>query len=334
MNKFHRLFLLCLVLIAIVGSIVYLEADPSEVAQTQSSTVVTVGSPYQEFQNPSGFINSEPFHLADVVGKKVILLDFWTYTCINCQRTTPYLNAWNEAYADDGLLIIGVHSPEFEFEKVLENVEAAVTEEGITYPVVLDNDKGIWNAYGNRYWPRKYLIDLNGTVVYDLIGEGSYEETENKIREVLGVTGETSTPQNTVEADFSKILSPETYFGSTRASNLTFATIEPMSLNNDVAYAVGEWEQTEESILSTLGETSILYTYTAKNVYMVASGLLTFTNVNTIEVDVWLDGEYVKTITVSEETLYPLIEGVDYGTHTLKLVPKTPGLELFTFTFG
>ena len=334
MNKLPRLFLLCLVLIGIASSIAYLESTKPEIAEIFTPTVVTVGSPYQEFQSPSGFVNSEPFQLADVVGKKVILLDFWTYSCINCQRTTPYLNAWNEAYADDGLLIVGIHSPEFEFEKVLENVEAAVKEEGITYPVVLDNEKGIWNAYGNRYWPRKYLIDLNGNVVYDLIGEGSYEETENKIREVLGITDEMSTPQNTIETDFSKVTSPETYFGSNRASNLAFATIEPLGLNNDVAYAVGEWEQGEESILATLEGTSILYTYTAKNVYMVASGMNTLKNPSTVEVEVWLDGEYLKTITIGAETLYPLIEGTDYGTHTLKLIPKTPGLELFTFTFG
>lgn len=335
MTKTPRLFLLGLVLIVIVGSITYLEAKKPKTAQTQttSSGVTTVGSPYQEFQNPSGFVNTEPFALSEYIGKKVILVDFWTYTCINCQRTTPYLNAWWEEYEDDGLLIVGIHSPEFEFEKVLANVQNAVTEEGIEYPVVLDNDKSTWNAYGNRYWPRKYLIDLNGNVVYDLIGEGNYEETEAKIREVLGVTGDMSSPENTVGVDFTQVTSPETYFGSSRADNLVFTSIEPLSLSADTAYLVGEWEQEEESASNFMGQASILYTYTSKNVYLVASAV-SFTNVNSVDLEIWLDGKYLKTISIGDETLYPLIEGTDYGTHTLKLIPKGPGIELFAFTFG
>lgn len=334
MKRFYKNLGLIAVLLVIVSSIAYLEATKPAMAPEVTSTVVQVGSPYKELQNPSGFINSAPFNLSDSIGKKVILIDFWTYSCINCQRTTPYLNAWWDEYQDDGLMIVGIHTPEFEFEKILSNVEAAVEEEGIEYPVVLDNDKSTWSAYGNRYWPRKYLIDLDGNVVYDLIGEGSYAETEAKIRELLKVTGEMSTPEDVIETDPYQLISPETYLGSERDSNLSFSSIEPLSLSKDFAYLVGEWEQSAESAINTQGEASLLYNYTAKNVYMVASGLLTFTNVDFIEVEVWLDGEYMKTITVSQETLYPLIEGEAYGSHSLKLIPKTPGLEVFTFTFG
>ena len=132
-----------------------------------------------------GFINTEPFKLKDFIGKKVILLDFWTYSCINCQRTTPYLNAWYEKYKDQGLVIVGVHTPEFDFEKVYENVANAVKEEGIKYPVVQDNDYATWQTYENRFWPRKYLIDIDGYIIYDHIGEGAYDETERLIQTAL-----------------------------------------------------------------------------------------------------------------------------------------------------
>lgn len=333
MNKTTRFLALCLVLIAIVGSIFYLEKDVTPVITETPNTVVTVGSPYQELANPSGFVNSESFELSDYIGKKVILIDFWTYTCINCQRTQPYLNDWWSEYEDDGLLIVGVHTPEFDFEKELANVEAAVKEEGIGYPVVLDNDRGTWEAYGNRYWPRKYLIDLSGNVVYDLIGEGSYEETEAKIQEVLGVGGDMTTPVGTVDVDFNKVVSPETYFGSERGNNVEMVTIEPLSLSPHVAYLVGDWEQEGEYAVNTSTKSTVLYHYDAKNVYMVAA-VDPLSSMNPFEVEVWLDGQYVKTITVTGNSLYPIIEGSDYGSHTLKLVPKSTYLHIYTFTFG
>src|SRR3989338_266338 len=141
----------------------------------------------KEITTPDDFINtdSKPITIGEFVGKKVVLIDFWTYSCINCQRTTPYLNAWDEKYKDKGLVIIGIHTPEFEFEKDYNNVKAAVEKFGIQFPVVLDNDYSTWTAYRNQYWPRKYLIDIDGYIVYDHIGEGAYEETEKKIQEAL-----------------------------------------------------------------------------------------------------------------------------------------------------
>src|SRR5919107_290699 len=134
-------------------------------------------------QHESNFIPAS-IDLKDLKGK-VVLVDFWTYSCINCIRTLPYLVDWNEKYADKGLVIVGVHSPEFEFEKNVDNVKAAVQKYGIKYPVVQDNDKGTWDAYENRYWPRKYLIDNEGYIRYDHIGEGGYAETEKVIRSLL-----------------------------------------------------------------------------------------------------------------------------------------------------
>jgi len=139
-----------------------------------------------ELQDISGWINTEPFTLESQRGK-VVLIDIWTYTCVNCIRTLPYVKSWHTKYADQGLVVIGVHSPEF--EKVRENVVDAVEEFGIEYAVVQDNDFGTWRALGNRYWPAKYLIDRDGYIRYSHFGEGAYQETEDKIRELLVETG-------------------------------------------------------------------------------------------------------------------------------------------------
>lgn len=141
----------------------------------------------KELVEPTSFINAEPFKVADLVGRKVILVDFWTYSCINCQHVIPYLNDWYAKYKDKGLEIVSIHSPEFEYEKNEENVRDAVTKFGIKYPVVMDNKFGTWNAYQNKFWPRIYVIDLNGNIVTDYIGEGNYDEMETRIRGLLGL---------------------------------------------------------------------------------------------------------------------------------------------------
>ena len=133
----------------------------------------------------SSYINTEPFTLEELRGDNVVLIDFWTYTCVNCIRTLPFIKEWHEKYKDAGLVIVGVHAPEFEFEKLEENVKMAVDEWGIEYPVVLDNDHGTWDAFLNRSWPAKYLIDKDGAIRYTHFGEGKYIETEDEIRKVL-----------------------------------------------------------------------------------------------------------------------------------------------------
>ena len=143
-----------------------------------------------ELTNTGGWINSEPFTLADMRDEgNVVLIDFWTYTCINCIRTLPYLREWHDKYADNGLVILGVHTPEFNFEKEYDNVVEAVAEFELEYAVVQDNDFGTWRAFENRYWPAKYLIDHNGHIRYYHFGEGAYEETEQIIREILTEAG-------------------------------------------------------------------------------------------------------------------------------------------------
>jgi len=137
-----------------------------------------------EFRGIANWINSEPLTLTELQGK-VVLVDFWTYTCVNCIRTMPYLKSWHDKYADKGLVIVGVHSPEFEFEKVTANVVEAAKKFGLEYPIAQDNDFATWRAYNNRFWPAKYLLDQTGVVRYTHFGEGAYRNTEQHIRKLL-----------------------------------------------------------------------------------------------------------------------------------------------------
>ena len=172
----------------------------TELARTAEgqSTAERIASKEAEFSRakeiigPTGFINTEGVSIGENLGEKVVLLEFWTYSCFNCQNVQPYLNEWHEEYEDDGLLVIGVHRPEFEFEKDPASVERAVEEADIRYPVVLDNDSATWDAYGNRYWPARYLIDADGFIRYQHLGEGAYEENEEEIQELLSERDEIS----------------------------------------------------------------------------------------------------------------------------------------------
>jgi thiol-disulfide isomerase/thioredoxin len=146
------------------------------------------GVPAPEFQGIHKWLNSEPLTIAGLKGK-VVLVDFWTYTCINCIRTFPYLADWNSRYAEDGLVTVGMHSPEFEFEKITANVAASARSAGLVYPIAQDNSFATWNAYGNRFWPAKYLVDKDGVIRYTHFGEGSYRATEEKIRYLLEEAG-------------------------------------------------------------------------------------------------------------------------------------------------
>ena len=191
-------------LIAVLGTIIFMVtvtaviqvAIPSQSAGGNESALPTSQAKEGEAQGPlapdfvgiTQWINSQPLSLGDLKGK-VVLVDFWTYSCINCRRTQPYLQDWNTKYSGSGLVIVGVHSPEFEFEKVESNVRDATVRQRVSWPVAMDNDFATWRAYRNRYWPHKFLIDHNGVIRYDHIGEGAYEETERQIRNLLTEAG-------------------------------------------------------------------------------------------------------------------------------------------------
>jgi len=312
---------------------------------------------YHEITNPSGFINTDPITIRSLIGKKVILVDFWTYSCINCQRTLPYLNGWYEKYKDKGFEIVSIHTPEFGFEKEKTNVQTAVKKYGITYPVVMDNDYGTWTAYNNRYWPRKYLIDIDGYIVYDHIGEGRYDETETKIQKLLNERKERLELTDSVPSDMlhpdaiqvsaTQVLSPEIYFGAARNTYLgngkegktgEQTLTGPTGIKTNILYMVGNWNFDSEYAENT-NPAKIIFRYNAKNVYMVASSN------DGASMKIVLDGKPVSSdfagedvlsgeVYVKESSLYKLIKGDSYGEHTLELIIDKPGLKAFTFTFG
>lgn len=305
-----------------------------------------------ELNGISGYINApEGFKLSDQKGK-IILVDFWTYSCINCMRTTPYLNAWYEKYAKDGLVIVGVHTPEFDFEKDYNNVNAAVIREGIKYPVVLDNNHGTWNAYQNRYWPRKYLIDQNGNIRYDHIGEGGYEETESMIQKLLIEAG-ASTDSKKVsseiksETDFLSIGSPELYLGYAFAraplgnkegfvpnAIIDYKLADKISPN--LVYLEGRWKNNADNMELDSDSGVVVLHYLAKNVNIVASGtneLEIFIDDKPVGLAAGSDVDSYGKVKIDSERLYNIVSDREYSEHILK-IKANKKFKLYTFTFG
>lgn len=364
------------ILLIIVG-ILYVESTKTQrvhTASQQSSITLTTNpaavekakkySLAHDISTPDAFINTQNISIKELVGKYVVLVDFWTYSCINCQRTTPYLNAWYEKYADKGLVIIGVHTPEFRFEEKLENVQRAVQQFGIKFPVALDNDYSTWSAYRNNYWPRKYLVDIDGFVVYDHIGEGGYEETEREIQRLLReratrLNAAVEIPQTIAEPVVAKVTynqnqSPEIYFGSDRnkllgngaqgkSGTFTFKAPDIAQIKSNTVYFDGQWQITSQYAQNVSANARIIFKYNARNVYMVAAAA------QEVMMNVMRDGEIVKkenagedvelptgAVKVKNDQLYKLIhhESQTPGEHILELIIKQPGLKAFTFTFG
>jgi thiol-disulfide isomerase/thioredoxin len=389
MTSQKKQIILALVAIVIIGAIVFINAkkpahiDSSTAADVMNTpitkTIVTPAAPgiipsatapvvpqdrtailaakaaeypkAKEFVGLTGYINTPALKLSDLVGKKVVLIDFWTYSCINCQRTIPYLNAWYQKYKDYGLVIVGVHTPEFDFEKDINNVTAAVQKDNIQYPVVLDSNMDTWNAYGNEYWPHEYLVDIDGYVVDDHIGEGGYAATEAAIQkalaerdQVLGIkqtipTG-TVDPSTAIALDDSAVQSPETYFGAERNEylgngvqskienqTLTIPT-DSTTIQSNTLYLGGMWNFQYEYAETVSPVSYIQYNYNAKHVYMVASSK------NPVTLKLTLDGQPYKTVVVQADQLYDLVDGTSYGPHTLQIEVDGAGLDAYTFTFG
>lgn len=305
----------------------------------------------------SGYINTTPDELKEAIKDKVVLYDFWTYTCINCIRTFPYITAWNEKYADKGLLIIGVHSPEFQFEKDINNVKIAVTKYGLKYPVVLDNDHKTWDAFANRYWPAEYLTDYKGHIRHTHFGEGEYDQTEKVIQQLLeersqhlGLSVAAAQPLvNLQEHKFSESQTPELYFGYKYTYGRSYLgnsegfqpekTVKyslPANLESEHFYLEGQWQNLEDSMKLISDGGKIMLPYFAKDVHIVAA--------NKADIQILLDGKPVRpedsgsdvqdgVVHVNENRLYTLISTKEAAAHTLTIIAK-PGFEIFTFTFG
>ncbi|MFA6916356.1 MAG: cytochrome c biogenesis protein DipZ [Parachlamydiales bacterium] len=291
------------------------------------------------------WLNSKPLTMNELEGK-VVLIDFWTYSCINCLRTLPYLSRWYDNYKDKGLVIVGVHTPEFSFEKVPENVQDAIKRLHVNYPVVLDNDYAIWKSYGNLYWPAHYLIDKQGNLRYFHFGEGKYIETENAIRSLLGLT-----PMNGIdEMDRRRATTPETYLGYKRAQGYPFELdifrdkehrYVPQEVPNpDQVTLEGDWIVHEDHAESTSPRSYIRINFIGTKVYLVLGGM------SKEPVQVMLDSKplpakyYSKDmnskgqIFIKEPRKYDMIDlGRDYGRHELQIhIPE--GISAYAFTFG
>ena len=355
-SEFKTAAVLGVMILAAVGIITVMLAQvDSEHAGTDKSALRMA----PDIVGIAHYLNTSHAELAEEIKDKVVLYDIWTYSCINCIRTLPYITAWNDKYADEGLLIIGIHTPEFEFEKNLTNVQMAVDKHGIIYPVVMDNDWETWDAFENRYWPRKYIADHEGYIRYDHIGEGAYKETEQVIQKLLeeravslGLQAASAQPLVDIEEfEHTSFRTPELYFGHkfmfgrnhlgsgegfTPGQTVEYA--KPASIDLHKFYPVGKWRSMADSMQLESDAGSVELLYQAKQVNIVTA------NEGTIEV--FLDGVPLPAehageditdgniLQVKEPGLYNIINSNVSSVHSLELRISGQEFQIFTFTFG
>jgi cytochrome c biogenesis protein CcdA/thiol-disulfide isomerase/thioredoxin len=316
-------------------------AAHSETAAPPGSSLPKLGGA-PEIQGTQKWFNTpgdRPLTLASLRAQhRVVLVDFWTYTCINCIRTLPQLKAWDAKYRRDGLTIIGVHTPEFPFEKDAGNVRAAVAQDGIKYPVAQDNKYATWNAYQNQYWPAHYLIDANGQVRFVHFGEGDYGRTESAIRSLLAEAGRARLGSTVGSRAVTPhgLVTPETYLGSARADRFDNGSIRdgvhdygrgaPDLAPDHLAYR-GTWGIGQEGAVAGPGARLYL-NFRARNVYLVLGSP---DRPRTMQV--LLDGRQVRNVRVDRQRLYSLVSLPKIGDHMLELRPQN-GTRGYAFTFG
>lgn len=327
-----------------------------------------VRAPELTFCGPEDWINSRPLELRAVIssGAAAVLIDFWDYTCVNCLRTLPYIKEWWRRYRDKGLMIIGIHTPEFKFATRRENLERAVKDLGIDYPVLLDPDYENWTNFANRYWPRKYLIDRSGTIVYDHAGEGAYGTTEARIQELIRLSVpsmdlppvlESMRPEEKPGAVCYPI-TPELYTGHRRGIIGNEEQLEPNKVvefrdqgrhQDGMVFLQGPWFCAQEFVRhareTKTPQDYVLILYHATEV----NAVLRTTSREPRVVQVTQDGRPVKehdagedvawenersVIRVAEPRMYRIIRNREFGSHELKLLPLTNEFEIYAFTFG
>jgi len=313
------------------------------------------------FGGASGWLNSQPL-TKDGLRGKVVLVDFWTYTCINWLRTLPYVRAWAGKYKEQGLVVIGVHTPEFRFEKDLDNVRRAVKDRKIDFPVAIDNDYGIWRAFDNHYWPALYLIDAQGRIRHHQFGEGGYERTERIIQQLLGEAGSSGIGDHLAaveargveaEADWPDLKSPENYLGHERTEN--FVSPGGAALDKRRVYAAparlklndwalsGDWTVKRDAVALNKGNGRIAYRFHARDLHLVMAPAA---RGSSVRFRVLVDGQPPGAAhgtdvddqgngTVSGQRLYQLIRQANpIADRLFEIEFLDPGVEAFAFTFG
>jgi thiol-disulfide isomerase/thioredoxin len=313
------------------------------------------------FDGATGWLNSPPLTAEGLRGK-VVLVDFWTYTCINWLRTLGYVRAWAEKYADEGLVVVGAHTPEFPFEHDLDNVRQAVNDLAVAYPVALDNDYAVWRAFANQYWPAVYIADAEGQIRHHQFGEGGYDECEQVIHQLLRDAGREGIGDELVsvvpggfelQADWSSLETPETYLGYQQGQNFasrsaaapdeprTYVVPEPLNLNE---WALsGDWTIESRAAVLNGGEGSIAFRFHARDVHLVMGPA---PQGDSVPFRVLLDGEPPGDAhgldvdergegVLSQQRLYQLVRHRDsFGDRTFEITFLAPGVEAYAFTFG
>lgn len=343
----HAVFIRKLLGVIIIASVIVMIYAPGLFTPTLKSSIsadanfgaklqdgLSLSFPAPELKDIDDWINSKPLQISQLKGK-VVLIDFWAYSCINCIRTLPYLLDWYNKYHTQGLEIIGVHSPEFDFERNLKNVQMAVQQYGIRYPVALDNQFATWNNYHNQFWPAHYLINQNGDVVYEHFGEGKYDVTENNIRFLLGIKAYTATAITEPARDFSQ--TPETYLGYSR--NDAFSSNESILRDHATNYSLpeqlpknawalnGEWTIAAEKIVSAAPAALIQLHFSAKKVFAVMGA----DKPTTVVIE--YEGKK-NTLQISTHNLYTILDLPQNSDGIVTITAPAAGLELYTFTFG
>ncbi len=312
-----------------------LGALPARKGLAQSGT----GRAAPEFAGLDGWINTNgPVTVAGLRGEAV-LVNFWTYSCINCRRTVPYLNRWQAEYGPLGLRVIGIHTPEFGFERVRRDVEMSTREFGIQYPVGQDNGFQTWRAWNTGAWPTFYLLDRDGRIVLTREGEGHAQELEGAIRGLLGLARGGAARHPGEDPDLSRIRTPEMYFGSThdtpqdraqspRRGEAVYAFDQTAGPELNQYQLNGAWSRQEESLVLRSPRGGLRLRFSAAKLHLVAAAA------QTAALRVRVDGGDVRAIEVGRPTLYTLFDSDSYREHLLELETDMPGLSLFSATFG
>ena len=302
------------------------------------ATTGTAGGELASLDRATAWLNSAPLTAAGLRGK-VVLVSFWTYTCINWLRTQPYLRAWADRYRDRGLVMIGVHSPEFGFEKDVPRVRRAAEALGVSYPIAVDSQHAIWNAFDNRYWPALYFIDAKGTIRHHHFGEGDYDRSERTLQQLLGASGALVSVTGTgreAPADWDNLASPESYLGAGRRDNPPKGKLNHWTLS-------GDWAVGSEAITLERAGGTITDRFHARDLHLVmgpgsAGGPIRFrvrldgqapAAAHSVDTDAEGNGQ------VTDARLYPLIrQSPPIADRTFEIEFLDPGVEAFVFTFG